>query len=111
VFGSHGLQTIVWDTPRVWGVLLSVTPHRACAVPACGSPGVSPPANDDEDAKAAKRCDLVAGDVKNSKFCKKAVDKTAQTFGKLNLLVKNAAFHTHTDQSAASPGFICVGSY
>lgn len=35
---------------------------------------------------------LIEGDVKDSKFCRKAVEKTVKEFGKLNILVNNAAF-------------------
>jgi len=56
--------------------------------------------NEHEDAKQAKkdveaegrRCILIAGDVSNSKFCKDAIQKTIREFGKLDILVNNAAF-------------------
>lgn len=38
---------------------------------------------------------LLAGDVKDAKFCKKAVEKTVQEFGGLDILVNNAAFQKH----------------
>ena len=38
---------------------------------------------------------LLPGDVKDSKFCKKAVEKTVKEFGKLDILVNNAAFQKH----------------
>lgn len=61
--------------------------------------------NEDEDAKETKRCIeaegtrcvLIAGDVKSSKFCAKAVEKTVKAFGKLDILVNNAAFQEHAD--------------
>lgn len=34
---------------------------------------------------------LIAGDIKNENFCRKAVEETLKTFGKLNILVNNAA--------------------
>jgi NAD(P)-dependent dehydrogenase (short-subunit alcohol dehydrogenase family) len=37
----------------------------------------------------------LAGDVSNSKFCKKLVEQTVEKFGKLNILVNNAAFQQH----------------
>jgi NAD(P)-dependent dehydrogenase (short-subunit alcohol dehydrogenase family) len=37
-------------------------------------------------------CILIAGDVGDSDFCKQAVKKTVGTFGKLDILVNNAAF-------------------
>ena len=61
--------------------------------------------NEDNDAEETKRCVeaegarciLIAGDVKSSKFCKKAVDKAVKAFGKLDILVNNAAFQEHAD--------------
>ena len=41
------------------------------------------------------RCLLLSGDVKSSKFCDKAVKKTVEAFGKLDILVNNAAFQIH----------------
>lgn len=38
---------------------------------------------------------LIAGDVSDPKFCKKAVDKAAKEFGRLDILVNNAAFQQH----------------
>jgi NAD(P)-dependent dehydrogenase (short-subunit alcohol dehydrogenase family) len=45
--------------------------------------------------KEGRRCLLIPGDVKDSKFCKEAVDKTVQEFGHLDILVNNAAFQEH----------------
>jgi len=42
-----------------------------------------------------RRCILVAGDVKKPKFCQRIVDKTMATFGRLDVLVNNAAFQEH----------------
>lgn len=42
-----------------------------------------------------QRCVLIAGDVKDSAFCRKAVDQAVQAFGKLDILVNNAAFQEH----------------
>lgn len=42
-----------------------------------------------------RECLLISGDVKNSKFCEKAIEKTVKKFGKLNILVNNAAFQQH----------------
>lgn len=61
--------------------------------------------NEDEDAAQTKRCVdaegarciLIPGDVKNAKFCKKAVEKAVKAFGKLDILVNNAAFQAHAD--------------
>lgn len=38
---------------------------------------------------------LIKGDVKDSKFCRGAVEKTVIEFGKLDILVNNAAFQKH----------------
>lgn len=40
---------------------------------------------------------LIPGDVKDEKFCKKAVEKTVKKFGKLDILVNNAAFQKHQE--------------
>lgn len=42
-----------------------------------------------------QRCLLLPGDVANSAFCDAAVDQTAATFGRLDILVNNAAFQKH----------------
>lgn len=41
-----------------------------------------------------RRCLLIAGDVRSEIFCKKAVEKTVQEFGKIDILVNNAADQT-----------------
>ncbi len=59
--------------------------------------------NSHEDAEETKRyvekegrqCLLIAGDVKDSGFCKAAVDKTLEQFDRLDVLVNNAAFQLH----------------
>jgi NAD(P)-dependent dehydrogenase (short-subunit alcohol dehydrogenase family) len=59
----------------------------------------------DEDAKETqrwiekegRRCLLIPGDVKDSKFCKQAVEKTVKEFGHLDVLVNNAAFQEHAN--------------
>lgn len=60
--------------------------------------------NEHEDAR--KTCELIeaegtrslalAGDVKDAAFCRQTVSKVVDTFGKLNVLVNNAAFQEHT---------------
>jgi len=42
-----------------------------------------------------QRCLLLPGDVSNSAFCDAAVDQTAATLGRLDILVNNAAFQKH----------------
>ena len=64
--------------------------------------------SEDEDAKATKeaveaegqRCLLIPGDVSDPKFCKTAIAKTVKAFGRLDILVNNAAFQEHTDDIA-----------
>ncbi|CAN5713056.1 SDR family oxidoreductase [soil metagenome] len=38
---------------------------------------------------------LIKGDVKDSEFCRDAVEKTVKAFGKLDILVNNAAYQHH----------------
>jgi NAD(P)-dependent dehydrogenase (short-subunit alcohol dehydrogenase family) len=45
-----------------------------------------------------KQCLLLAGDLQDSNFCREVVEKTVQHFGKLNILVNNAA-EQHVEQS------------
>ncbi|GGY88925.1 SDR family oxidoreductase [Pseudoduganella plicata] len=44
-----------------------------------------------------RRCILIPGDVRDMAFCKHAVDETLQAFGKIDILVNNAAFQEHAD--------------
>jgi NAD(P)-dependent dehydrogenase (short-subunit alcohol dehydrogenase family) len=41
------------------------------------------------------RCLLLRGDVRDPKFCSRAVIQTVETLGKLDILVNNAAFQEH----------------
>jgi len=41
------------------------------------------------------RCVLLPGDVKDAAFCRRAVETTVASFGKLDVLVNNAAFQEH----------------
>lgn len=58
-----------------------------------------------EDAKETSRavqaegrqCLLIPGDVQDAAFCKEAVAQVVKHFGKLNVLVNNAAYQQHTD--------------
>jgi NAD(P)-dependent dehydrogenase (short-subunit alcohol dehydrogenase family) len=45
--------------------------------------------------KEGGKCLLLPGDVKDSKFCEQAIEKTVEQFGKLDVLVNNAAFQQH----------------
>ena len=61
--------------------------------------------NEHEDAaetkraveKEGRRCILMSGDVAEAAFCRSAVKATVDTFGKLDILVNNAAFQEHVD--------------
>jgi NAD(P)-dependent dehydrogenase (short-subunit alcohol dehydrogenase family) len=44
-----------------------------------------------------QRCLLIRGDVRDPAFCREAVAKTVKAFGKLSVLVNNAAFQEHAD--------------
>ena len=44
-----------------------------------------------------RRCILVAGDVKKAKFAEKVVARTIDAFGRLDVVVNNAAFQEHAD--------------
>jgi NAD(P)-dependent dehydrogenase (short-subunit alcohol dehydrogenase family) len=48
--------------------------------------------------KEGRRCVLIAGDVKSAKVCDDAVEKTVKAFGRLDILVNNAAFQLHSDK-------------
>jgi len=59
--------------------------------------------DEDEDAETTRqaveaegaRCIVLAGDVGDTKFCEKAVKQTIKAFGRLDVLVNNAAFQQH----------------
>jgi len=42
-----------------------------------------------------RRCLLIPGDVKDGAFCKQAIEQTVQAFGRLDIVVNNAAFQEH----------------
>jgi NAD(P)-dependent dehydrogenase (short-subunit alcohol dehydrogenase family) len=44
-----------------------------------------------------RRCILIAGDVGDSEVCKQAVKQTIDAFGRLDILVNNAAFQQHAN--------------
>ncbi|MCC6917959.1 MAG: SDR family oxidoreductase [Alphaproteobacteria bacterium] len=46
--------------------------------------------------KEGRKAILIAGDVSDPAFCKSAVAQTVKAFGKLDILVNNAAFQEHT---------------
>ena len=56
--------------------------------------------DDAETTKAAvekegRRCMVISGDVADPEFCKAAVARTVKEFGRLDVLVNNAAFQEH----------------
>jgi len=59
-----------------------------------------------QDAEATKqaveaegrRCITIAGDVSKRAHCMKAVERTVKEFGKIDVLVNNAAFQTHSEK-------------
>jgi len=48
--------------------------------------------------REGRQCLLIPGDVTSPEFCQSAVEKTVQKFGKLNILVNNAAYQ-HNQES------------
>jgi NAD(P)-dependent dehydrogenase (short-subunit alcohol dehydrogenase family) len=56
--------------------------------------------SDAEETKKAveaegRRALLIPGDVRDEKFCREAVEQTVREYGKLDILVNNAAFQQH----------------
>jgi NAD(P)-dependent dehydrogenase (short-subunit alcohol dehydrogenase family) len=47
--------------------------------------------------KEGRRAIIVPGDVRDSDYCRQAVEKTVEEFGKLDILVNNAAYQKHRD--------------
>ena len=48
--------------------------------------------------KEGRKCLLLPGDVSSSAFCTTAVERTVQTFGKLDILVNNAAYQMRQEK-------------
>jgi NAD(P)-dependent dehydrogenase (short-subunit alcohol dehydrogenase family) len=48
--------------------------------------------------KEGRRAIAIAGDVKAPAFCRRAVQRTLEAFGRLDILVNNAAFQEHTER-------------
>ena len=47
--------------------------------------------------KEGRKCLLIPGDVKDSAFCREAVKRSVDEFGRLDVLVNNAAFQQHQE--------------
>ena len=71
--------------------------------------------DEEEDAAETKRaveaegrrCIVLAGDVADPEFCAAAVQATLETFGRLDVLVNNAAFQEHVhDITELSPAHL-----
>ncbi|MCY7312343.1 MAG: SDR family oxidoreductase [Pseudoxanthomonas sp.] len=45
-----------------------------------------------------RACVIISGDVKDPRFCEAAVKKVARKFGRIDVLVNNAAFQLHTEK-------------
>lgn len=45
--------------------------------------------------REGQRCELIPGDLKDPEFCREAVEQTYKAFGRLDILVNNAAFQHH----------------
>ncbi|WFP66176.1 SDR family oxidoreductase [Mesorhizobium sp. WSM4904] len=64
--------------------------------------------SEDRDAKVTKqaveaegrRCIILRGDVARRNFCRKVVEQTVKTFGRIDVLVNNAAFQVHSTDFA-----------
>jgi NAD(P)-dependent dehydrogenase (short-subunit alcohol dehydrogenase family) len=61
-------------------------------------PSEQPDADETRQAveREGRRCLLVPGDVTDFAFCERAVERTRREFGRLDVLVNNAAFQEHT---------------
>ena len=64
--------------------------------------------NEHEDAEETKRCIeaegrrclLLPGDVRDASFCRQAAERVVKEFGRLDVLVNNAAFQEHAESIA-----------
>jgi NAD(P)-dependent dehydrogenase (short-subunit alcohol dehydrogenase family) len=59
--------------------------------------------SDAEQTRAAveaegRKCELIPGDVKDPAFCREAVERTVATYGRLDILVNNAAYQEWHDR-------------
>jgi NAD(P)-dependent dehydrogenase (short-subunit alcohol dehydrogenase family) len=49
-------------------------------------------------ADEGKECLLISGDIKSRQFCAEAVEEVVKKFGRVDVLVNNAAFQLHVDR-------------
>ncbi|MEZ6028299.1 MAG: SDR family oxidoreductase [Hyphomonadaceae bacterium] len=49
-------------------------------------------------ADEGQDCLLISGDVSDREFCRQAIETTIERFGRLDILVNNAAFQLHVDR-------------
>lgn len=48
--------------------------------------------------KEGRKCLLISGDISDPEFCRNAVEQVMDKFGRLDVLVNNAAFQEHVDE-------------
>jgi hypothetical protein len=48
--------------------------------------------------KEGRKCIAISGDVANAQFCRDAVDRALKAFGRIDILVNNAAFQEHVNR-------------
>jgi NAD(P)-dependent dehydrogenase (short-subunit alcohol dehydrogenase family) len=53
--------------------------------------------------REGRRCIAIAGDVTDSRFCERAVERTVKELGRLDVLVNNAAFQQHAEAPEELP--------
>src|SRR5690606_8588220 len=50
--------------------------------------------------KEGRRAIIITGDLKDPEFCRRVVDQTVDEFGRIDILVNNAAYQKHRDNLA-----------
>jgi hypothetical protein len=76
---------------------------RAPTSPSPTSTSTTTPRDQALHRGGGRRCLLVAGDVKKARFAQKVVAKTIDAFGRLDVVVNNAAFQEHAESIETSP--------